>query len=314
MIFYCLGIDYKKTHLAIREFAYSQRAEILRFWNESRRETEVLFTCNRIEIYGVAKSQAVIEKDIYSFKRKFFPLFEQVYLKLGLEEVISHALRLALGLESQILAEKQIFKQIDSWIKKDSFSWSIKNIWLEVLARAEKLYQELGLDKLQSSLSDIVLEDLIFNTGWGQRKRVLVVGTGKVAKDFSETKFPNIDLYFFARKKIKKARRLAKNSKAKAFLLEDLSRELIDADSLIAATSSPHYILRKEFLAKSLELRKRPLYIYDLALPRDIEPEAADIPGVFLKNLEDLAENFKRRNERLFKSRQPAQSTSFTAS
>lgn len=314
MIFYAIGIDYKNTHLALRELVYSQRAAIMRFWKQPGREAEVLFTCNRIEIYAVSRSQAVLEKDIYSFKRSFFPFFEQAYLKLGLEEVIGHALRLALGLESQILAEKQIFLQLNSWVRKEPFSWPIKTVWLEVLAVAEKLRQELDSGRATSSLSDIVLEDLILNTGWSSKKKVLVVGTGKVAKDFSETKFPDIELYFFARKRIKKARRLAKNSAAKAFLLEDLSRELLDADGLVTATSSPHYILRKEFLAKALGLRKRSLYIYDLALPRDIEPQAAAIPGVFLKNLEDLAENFKRYNEKLSKSRQPAESISFAAS
>ncbi|MBU2265616.1 MAG: hypothetical protein KJ977_01105, partial [Candidatus Omnitrophica bacterium] len=57
-----------------------------------------------------------------------------------------------------------------------------------------------------------------------------------------------------------------------------------------------------------------PLYIYDLALPRDIQPQAKEIPQVVLKNLEDLAENFRRHNEALFQSRQPAEPISFTAS
>lgn len=310
MIFYCLGIDHNKTQLAIREFAYYRRLEILRFLNRLDSQAEVLFTCNRIEIYGVSSNQEALERDIQSFKSKFAPVFDQAYLKLGLSQVVNHGLRLACGLESQILAEKQILGQLESWIRKEPFSKLTKTIWLEVLAAAKELRQRLDLDRIQNSLASIVLEDLILNTGLSSKK-VLVLGTGKVAKDFSETKFSDINLYFFARKKIKKARLLAKDSGAQAFLLEDLSREIVDSDCLIAATSSPHHILRKQFLAKATGFRKQPLYIYDLAMPRDIQPQAGEISGVVLKNLEDLAENFRRHNETVFKGRQSAQSVSF---
>ncbi len=296
MIFYCIGIDYEKTPLAVRELAFWQREEITRFWKAPDREAEALFTCNRVEVYGVAKDRVVLEKDIFAFKRKFSPVFKQIYLKLGLNQVIRYALRVACGLESQILAENQILQQIDSWISQEPFSQLIRDVWSEVLDVARSLRQEVGLSRNQSNLSEIVLEDLILNTGWGIKKKVLIVGTGKVAQIFTENRFPDVDLYFFARKRIKKARRLAKKLSAKALLLEDLAEELRDADGLIAATSSRHYILRKEFLARAVQLRKKPLYIYDLALPRDIDSQAVDIPGVFLKNLDDLDTILKRHN------------------
>ncbi|MBU2265557.1 MAG: hypothetical protein KJ977_00780, partial [Candidatus Omnitrophica bacterium] len=180
MIFYCLGIDHRKTDLATREQAYFKKRQILEFWRQPARKAEVLFTCNRIEIYGFSQSRSALEEAVSAFKRELAPLFKQAYLKLGTDEVTGHALRLACGLESQILAEKQIFLQLQSWLGEETFLWPLKQLWLEVLAKTKGLRQSLALEGLSSSLSDIVLEDLILNTGWGLRKKVLIVGTGKV--------------------------------------------------------------------------------------------------------------------------------------
>ncbi|MCF7908094.1 MAG: hypothetical protein K9L86_04400 [Candidatus Omnitrophica bacterium] len=297
MNFYSIAIDYKNTPLSLREHACLRRDQIVRFWKESVFESEVLFTCNRVEIYGLAENTELLIKDIANFKSQFHPIFEKAHFIQDTQGVIRKALRLACGLESQIVGERQILEQLDSWVRRDSFSWPIKNLWRGVLTSSYDLRQQLDLFGNENNISEIVLEDLIFNTGLASKKKVLIVGTGKIAKMFSESKFTDLELYFFAKKKIKKAQSLARKNSAKVFLLDNLSEELLGADCLVSATSSPHQVLSSKLLVKVIRLRKKPLYVYDLALPRDIDFELTKIPGVFLKNLDSLSDLCKRHNQ-----------------
>jgi len=297
MILYLIGIDYKNTPLSLREPIYRFRGEIIDFWQSKGQERAALFTCNRIELYGISENIFKAAGTISIFREKFPWIFERSYVKQGNEEVVEHALRLACGLESQILGEREISHQLNLWISERAFPWILRKIWGEILNRAEDIRFKSGLKGAKTNIAAIIFKDLAERAGAGRQKEIVVVGTGKIAQIFSDSKPVGINLHFAARKKHKRATKLAKRSGGKALLLDDLPGLLLAADALVSATSSPHHVLKKEYLSGILRKRKSRLYLYDLAVPRDIEPIAID--KIFLQNLDDLKPVFEQHNKAL---------------
>jgi len=299
MIFYCLGIDHKETKLEVREAAARKRDSITRFWQGLNQASAVLFTCNRIELYGIARDLSSMSSAVSALRREFPILFKDAYLKQGKERVIKHALELASGLHSQIIGEGQIYQQLNSWVRQNLVSQEIKNLWIKVLPLAKNIRAKLGISEKDTSIADIVLSDLAYRLRSPRPKEVVVVGTGKIGELIADRKIPGINFHFVSRKRVSKARQLAKASGGRAILFDNLFDVLISADGLISATASPHYILGREELLRAVNKRDKLLYVYDLAVPRDIEPKINGIQGVLLQNLDDLNVLFKEHNKNL---------------
>jgi len=296
MIFYCLGIDHKRTKLEVREVASRKRDLITHLWQKLNEASAALFTCNRVELYGAARDSSSMTSAVRALRREFPILFKSAYLRQGKERVIKHALELASGLHSQILGEGQIYQQLGSWVRQSSVSQPIKNLWIKVLPLAQDIRAKLGISGRGINIADIVLGDLAYHIGSARQKEVIVVGTGKVAELIADRRIPGVNLHFVSRKKQSKARQLAKASGGRAISLDNLFDALAYVDGLISATASPHYILGREELLRVVKERDKLLYIYDLALPRDIEPKIRGIQGVSLQNLDDLNVLFKEHN------------------
>ncbi|MFC1479955.1 hypothetical protein ACFL5Y_00710 [Candidatus Omnitrophota bacterium] len=307
MTFYLIGIDHKNAPLMVREETYRQRQDIYDFWQTAAGEAAVLFTCNRVEVYGAARDVSSVKKTINLFRIRFPGLFDRAYVKKGNGEVIHHALRLASGLESLLLGEREIMEQLNSWISQDLFPVPLRKMWMKTLIQAQDIRNKSALDGYVHNIAELVLEDLSLRVGTKEKKKIVIIGTGKIARLFAEKYTPRMDLYFVSRKKHSKARRLAEKAGGTAVLMKDLSGVLSAADTVISATSSPHYVLRKHQLIPIIEKREKDLYIYDLAVPRDIEPDIKNIKGALVRNLDDLVPLFEKNNRNLFRHVQRAE-------
>jgi len=294
MILYLTGIDYKRASLSFRESLYSRRRELTNFWRQTLGETASLFTCNRIELYSVAKDAFSSWKNINLFQAKFPEIFTKAYVKEGNSRVIQHALRLSCGLESQVVGEAEILKQLNSWRRQDSFPHLLRKIWGEVLAEATRIRFKSGLNDVKNNIAKIIFKDL------DPKREVVVIGTGKIAQLFAKHRPKGVSLYFASRKKHSRARQLARESQGRAVLLDELSDILLNADVVVSATASPHFILKRDISLDIIQRRDNPLYIYDLAVPRDIDPDIKNIPGIILKDLDDLEPLFRRHNQQLY--------------
>jgi len=113
--------------------------------------------------------------------------------------------------------------------------------------------------------------------------------------------YPVFLFYFLAHKNYRKANEFAVRAKGIAASLHTIDEIIVDADVLISATSSPHYILTADFFRKVMSKRKKGLYVYDLAIPRDIDPNASGLEGVILKNIDDLGPLFEKYNKKMEK-------------
>ena len=292
MNFYLIGSDYKTAQLRVREDLYRKRKAIVDFWKSwNSVEVEILSTCNRFEVY-LAAEEALEQIELF---KKEFPVFSgQSYTKLGRDAVFGHALRVACGLESQIKGEIQILEQIKHW-RENFQSFILKEFWAEVINLAEVIRIKSGLDTQLDSIASPIMEELKKQRKGTSVFNVVVVGTGKIAELFADLKDPEIHFYFAAHKNYRKAEELAKRSRGEPVLLKNLPQILSKAHALISATSSPHFVLgKKDFLAV-----QESLYLYDLALPRDINPDVAQVKGVVLRNLDDLTSLFEGHNNKI---------------
>jgi len=292
MYFYLIGTDYKTAPLGVRECFYRKRLEIIDFWRA--KEAALLSTCNRIEIYATSNNADTAFGYIAEFSKNFPDFFKYAYIKYAEKEVFQHALRLASGLESQIQGELQIFQQLDNWHRQEYLPFTLDELWERVLSLAKDIRTQSGLNEDRDNIAGVVYADLSKRLKSTQTLEIIVIGTGKIAELLAKYHQPRTRLNFVAHKNYQKAKELARIAQGEAFLLKDLSGLLSEADVLISATSSPHYVLKREDFYNA----SHPFYIYDLALPRDIEPAVRDLPGIFLRNLDDLTEAIHQFNQR----------------
>ncbi len=298
MSFYLIGVDYNTVSLALRESFMLRRREITEFWRRRRTGSAVLFTCNRIEVYGVAGNKIEAREILGSFRREFPEFGKNAYMRLGESEVSHHALRLAVGIESQMQAESQIMEQLWSWLDRSVAPGPLRWFWEKILAAAGRVREMAGLDEVSWDISSLVFEDMMRACGRSDLK-IIVAGTGRVAQLCAQNRPAGVAIHFLSRKKKSRAGTLARKSYGRALVIEDIPEIIPSVDVLISATASPHVIFKTEFFKPLLAVRKKRLLMYDLAFPRDIDPALAGERPVVLKNLEDLKIRFLRHNAQI---------------
>jgi len=299
MHLYCIGIDYRSAPLEAREAAYRKRLRIAEFWRRhASGEAAMLVTCNRIEVYVIARTKDDALRQSEQFIR-YFAEFRLGYVLSGQEEVFTHALRLACGLESQLKGEWQIVEQLKHWIAQPGMPYLPTKLFSEALSLAKVIRQKVGLAEQGDSIADLVLSDIQEKFSPSVQPEIAVVGTGKIAELFTKQRTAEGRISFVAHKHYALARAFAAKTRSKAISFIELPCVLKNTDVVISATASPHFVIKKEIVTQALAKRSRPLYLYDLAMPRDIEPAVAELPNAVLYNLDDLSGLFGLRNQRL---------------
>jgi glutamyl-tRNA reductase len=284
MDFYLIGIDYQRANIELREELYRKRKDIYSLLSRYFQDSAMISTCNRIEIYGLGNDPGTLSRGLSGW-----------YLIKGKAKVFRHALRLAAGLESQLRGEKEILKQLGTW--RAALPQSLSNVWKRAYFDALDLRGQSGLDKEHDNISTFLYRDIERLGLKDKILKVIVVGTGKIAELLAKNSPKNIDLYFVSHKNKLRALELADYSQGNVLGFEALAAYLQEADILISATVSPHYIITKDKIQSALLNRDNPLYIYDLGFPRGIEPQAEEINGVVLKNLDDFSPDFEKYNK-----------------
>lgn len=300
MNFYLIGIDHKKTPVDIREAVYWKRADITGFLAaHGTGQTAIFFTCNRFEIYGITEDVFKAGVMVDLLRNRFSPLFDNAYIMYHKNDVLRHLARLAAGLESQIKGESQIYSQVGTWAGQDGFPAELAGLAHDALLSAHNIRIKNDLSKPENNIAVLVYDRILRGVQPSRLLNIIVVGTGKIAELFASYKPQGVRIHFAAHKNILRARLLAQKAEGGALLLKELPGALLKADCLISATSSPHRVFDKNYFLKVAALRKKELYIYDLAVPRDVAPEAGDIEGIILKNIDEvvLDANVKDRHK-----------------
>jgi glutamyl-tRNA reductase len=314
--FYCLGTSYKKAGLALRE-RLTFLSSGFNFLCEKIKSISgikgivILSTCNRIEIYyesSFERSDDLIALWAELQEIETDKLKEVSYL-LQSKDALGHLFRVSAGLDSQIIGETEVLAQVKEayfLACELGFSSSLLNrVFQRAIFIGKKIRVQTKISQGNISIASLALRLLERNSGSLENKKVVLLGAGGVIKAIVDNLVgKQVKAVVVSNRRYTKAQALARVLNGRAIYLKDLLAELREADILISATSSPYPLIRKkdieEIISHKLStINYQPLFIIDLALPRDVEEEVKEIPGVRFYSLEDinlsLEENYQKR-------------------
>lgn len=314
--YFVFGSSHHQASLEVRErlaIAPSKADALYRaLLGEARwRECLLLNTCNRIEIYGVANAinGANPQKQVLEYLSRLHginaeDISDHSFWLTG-EDAVRHAFEVAAGLDSQILGETEILGQV-----KDSYAEAAKvhatgpilnRIFQKSFQVAKWARTHTGIGRGHVSIGNVAAELAGRVCGALSQTSVLLLGTGEVGERTAQALLSRgARSVTVVGRQQDKALALAETLGGAAASFATLPRLLPQADAVIAATASPSAVLAASMVAQAMHLRpERPMFLIDAAMPRDIEPQAQEIPNVYLYNLDDLAslanQNLKAR-------------------
>ncbi|MCH9691398.1 MAG: glutamyl-tRNA reductase [Gammaproteobacteria bacterium] len=293
-----LGINHESAPVAVRERVAFTPESMPRALGEARkalscRELAILSTCNRTEIYGDICPERLLA---WVAAHHQLPL-EQLRLchyQYSGAPAVRHMMQVACGLDSLVLGEPQILGQMKSAYavaqEAGSVGALLHNVFQQVFAIAKKVRTEtaIGENPVSVAFAAVSLAARIF-TDLG-RQTALLIGAGDtielVARHLLDKGVKGL---IVANRTLERAEQLAANFGAKAILLADIPEYLPQADIVFSSTASQLPILGKGAVETALKQRRhRPVFMVDIAVPRDIEPQVAELDDVYLYTVDDL--------------------------
>ena len=301
---FTLGLNHLTAPLAVRERVVFHVERLHEALGELKgglaREAAILSTCNRTELYvagGVADETPAELMHWLAQYHRLAPgeLHPHVYT-LPQEQAVRHAFRVASGLDSMVLGEPQILGQMKDAARAAESAGTLGSLLHRLFQRSFAVAKEvrsttsIGAASVSMAAAAVKLAARIFPSLKDQS--VLLIGAGEMI-DLAATHFAAQApaRIAVANRTLERAERLATRFNAQAIELRSLGERLHEYDIVVSCTASSLPILGKGLVERALRARRhRPMFMVDLAVPRDIEQEAAELADVFLYTIDDLAE------------------------
>ncbi|MEU7513053.1 glutamyl-tRNA reductase [Streptomyces sp. NPDC042898] len=280
---------------------------------EPAAEGTVLATCNRIELYadvdkfhaGVAELSTLLAQHSGVGLEELTP-----YLYVHYEDrAVHHLFSVACGLDSMVVGEGQILGQIKDALalgqEQHTAGRLLNDLFQQALRVGKRAHSETGIDRAGQSLVTFGLEQLADGAGdadvdtWAKGKRALVIGAGSMSSLAAATLARSgVSEVVIANRTLARAERLAQilsepggtGVVARAVEMVAVGDELTRADVVVSCTGATGLVLTGEAVETAVQVRRTPLALLDLAMPRDIDAAAHRVPGVRLVDIESLAE------------------------
>jgi len=261
-------------------------------------EVVVLSTCNRTEVYAIAERFHGAYADVRNFLSElaFVPpdeFADHLYVHYD-AEAIRHLFSVAAGLDSAVIGEAEILGQVRSaWehAGQEGTAGPVLNLlFRHALETGKRARTDTSIARGTASVSHAAVEMAAERLGNLSGRRVLIMGAGDMAEGMATAlKGAGVADVFVANRTWRKARTLADRIGGHAVRLSDLSVALLDVDLLLTSTGATVPVVEHDDFAPVMAERLgRPLLIVDIAVPRDVDPTVADLPGVTLLNIDDL--------------------------
>lgn len=314
MTLLALGINHRTAPVNVREqvsFAPEKLGESLQQLHgiAAVNEAMIVSTCNRTEIYcDINETQIDTITQWLSECHQISRDQISPYLYSHLEQdAIRHLLRVASGLDSLVLGEPQILGQIKSAYNDAKHANTVGPIMDRLLqhtfavAKRVRTDTEIGSSPVSVAFAAVSLAKQIF--GDLTDYKALLIGAGETIELAARHLHGNgIKQIIVANRTFEKAHHLASEFGGYGIALEEMADHLHEADIVIGSTASPVPVLGKGTVERALKKRKhRPMFMVDIAVPRDIEAEVADLDDVYLYTVDDLQgvieENMKNRQQ-----------------
>ncbi|MFN4324727.1 MAG: glutamyl-tRNA reductase [Azonexus sp.] len=300
MIF-TLGINHHSAPLAIRErvaFGADKLGHALADLVRERpvREVAILSTCNRTEIYCAAESPEVVIDWLAHYHQVPRDELAPYLYTHDQPEAIRHAFRVASGLDSMVIGEPQILGQMKDAVRAAEACGTLGTQLHKLFQRCFSVAKEvrsttaIGANIVSMAAAGVHLAERIFESL--SEQRILFIGAGEMielcAAHFCAQKPKQVTI---ANRTIERGRALAEQYGGTAIRLDELGEHLAQHDIVVSCTAAPLPIIGLGMVERAVKARRhRPMFMVDLAVPRDIEEEVGRLDDVFLYTVDDLAQ------------------------
>ena len=299
MQLFAFGMNHHTAPLAVREqvtFHAENLEAALRdlVTHESVREAAIISTCNRTEIYCSTPDPVRAIDWLARFHHLKAPTLEPFLYTLPRERAVNHAFRVASGLDSMVIGEPQILGQMKDAVKSAEHAGTLGTVLHKLfqstfsVAKEVRTQTDIGASSVSMAAAAVKVAERIYPSIAGQK--ILFVGAGEMIELCSThfaAKQPRE--MTFANRSIERGELLATRFQGRAITLNDLPEQLALHDIVVTCTASTLPILGKGMIERAIKARRhRPILMIDLAVPRDVEAEVAELDDVFLYSVDDL--------------------------
>ena len=253
-------------------------------------EAVCLSTCNRTELYVAHAGDVDAGAEARARLLEREPELDDALYRLHDEAAALHLFRVAAGLDSLVPGEGEILGQVRSAFEAGTTGAILDRLFRQALHAGRKVRAQTAIGESPSSVSAAAaaLAQQVFGDLRG--RRILLLGAGKVSEQAARNLLSRgAEIAFVANRSSVRAQELAGRFGAVPVALEDVERELAAADVVVASTSASGIVLTREQVERTLrERRGSPLLLVDLAVPRDLDAEIAQLDGCYLYDIDDL--------------------------
>ncbi|RHW33376.1 glutamyl-tRNA reductase [Lysinibacillus yapensis] len=298
-----VGLNYKTAPVEIREKLSFIESELPKAMAALKKEKSILedvivSTCNRTEIYAVVDQLHTGRYYIKQFLAKWFDIpVEQFDAHLYIREdddSLHHLFRVTTGIDSMVLGETQILGQVKkSFLEAQEVGTTgtiYNQLFKQAVTFAKRAHNETTINENAVSVSYAAVELAKKIFGSLKNKHVAILGAGKMGELAIQNLYGSgVGDITVVNRTFEKAEKLASKFNGDAKSMQELQCVLLEADILISSTGSSEYVIDFELMQFVERLRKgKPLFMVDIAVPRDLDPRIGDLSNVFLYDIDDL--------------------------
>jgi len=292
-----VGTSHRLAPVEVRErvaLGEKEAAEVALALAEGGWEAVCLSTCNRTELYLAAEDADAAEARAARVLQELSSLPESelvpVLYRLHDHAAAFHLFRVAAGLDSLVPGEGEILGQVRAAAEHGSLGPFLDRLFRDAVHAGRKVRSQTAISESPASVSAAAaaLAQQVFGELDG--RKIIVVGAGKISEQAARNLVSRgASISAVANRSVPRAEELAARFGARAVPLEQARAELADADVVVSSTSAGGFVLDRVAVHETLGSRRgRPLFLIDLAVPRDLDPEINQLPGCYLYDIDDL--------------------------
>ncbi|RPI32682.1 MAG: glutamyl-tRNA reductase [Chloroflexota bacterium] len=306
-----IGLNHQTANVGLREkLAFSDesiKAALSRlscggFEIESVTEMAILSTCNRVEIYAVSPEISFSGLENFLSEARDIPVEElrgHIYRHAD-DSAVSHLFHVACGLGSLVLGEAQILGQVAHAFEiarsQNTAGPLLSRLFQAAVHAGKRARAETAIGQNPASVSSMAVRLAAQVVGDFSKAGIAVIGAGEMAELTVEAlRKRGATQVQVVNRTLERAKTLADRWNGDAVTFEMLPQVLARADIVVSSTGAPHTIIATDLLKETLPLRDgRPLVMIDIAVPRDVDPNVCDLPGVTLYDIDSLQEHLQQ--------------------
>ena len=310
MHIHCLGLNYITAPVKIREqLSLNEdgiRAALARIAcgliPTSIVELIILSTCNRTELYAVSNELAFAELETFLSDVRSLAVdkIDSHLYRLNDADAIHHLFNVAAGLDSLVVGEPQILGQVARALElargQNTAGPILNRLFQSAIRAGKRARTETAISCNPTSVASLAADVSARSVDDLSSAQVAILGAGEMAELAVEAlRKRGVNHLTVVNRTLERAHDLADRWNAKVDIFENLERVLAHTDILITSTGAPHMIVHPGMVEAAMQQRSsRPLVLIDIAVPRDIDPEAGNIPNVHLYDIDNLNVHLER--------------------